>query len=148
MSYNVQEKENVSMKNYIDSSDVKKRMRILKEQEDCSQITSTKTCYNLYETANRTKSVPDIIAFFKECGQGAYNADAYLDKCIQLLESATDPRVSTGFQDFVLPIVSRATLAEAYSSQFSDYSEDTRKLLQAQYLEDKLDHLAKSKEAR
>ena len=133
MSYNVQEKENVSMKNYIDSSDVKKRMRILKEQEDCSQITSTKTCYNLYETANRTKSVPDIVAFFKECGQGAYNADAYLDKCIQLLESATDPRVSTGFQDFVLPIVSRSALAEAYSSQFSDYSEDTRKLLQAQY---------------
>lgn len=122
------------MKNYIDSSDVKKRMRILKEQSDCSQITSTKTCFNLYEIANRSKNPFDIIALFKECGQGSYNADAYLDKCVKLLEASNnDSRVLSAFQDFVLPNVTRSVLAEAYSSQFSEYSDDSRKIIKVQY---------------
>lgn len=121
------------MRNYINSSDVKKRMRILKEQADCSQITSTRTCYNLYEVANRTKNVSDIIAFYKECNQGSYNADAYLDKCISLMESANDSRVTSAFQDFVLPIVTRGVLSEAYTSIFTEYTDDTRRLLKTQY---------------
>lgn len=121
------------MRNYITSSDVKRRMSILKEQADCSQITSTRTCYNLYEVANRTKNVSDIIAFYKECNQGSYNADAYLDKCITLMESANDSRVTSAFQDFVLPIVSRSVLGEAYTSIFTEYADNTRKLLKTQY---------------